>query len=487
MRRHVFSVSGALIGIMTLATVLRLLHLGSESLWLDEIISVAIAHLDWGTLWKVLSRFEANMALYYGLLHFWIKLSESEVAVRSLSVVAGLLTVPVLYALGGRMFGTRAGLISALLLATNAFHIRFSQEARAYTLVVLLTSLSSLFFIRAIERQSRADWAGYVLTGTLAVYSHFLAVLVLGAQLASLVVLRPRDVPWKRVMISISLMGLLLLPLAIFVFTRDHGQLGSVPKFRPSDIYGLFDSFTGGGKPLVLAYFVPCCIALVQAFRTWSRLKLSLETWRYAFLIEWLFGPILVGIAISFFEPLLVARYFIICLPPLVLLAAVGISSLSSRWVRAGGLVLLLALSGRAIFSYYSFPEKEDWRGATAYVVSHALESDGIFFYIDTGRLGFDYYVRRLHPAAQPWKIVFPESLDWEQELTTEDPDHAIALLPQCCQRVWLVLSHNDAGLIRHQTSRSIETSLTSQYPDEAEKQFKGVRVLLYSRGKQAR
>jgi len=427
------------------------------------------------------------MALYYGLLHFWIKLSESEVVVRSLSVVAGSLTVPVIYALGRRMFGTRAGLISALLLATNAFHIRFSQEARAYTLVVLLTSLSSLFFIRAIERQSRAAWAGYVLTGTLAVYSHFLAVLVLGAHLASLVALRPRDVPWRRLVVSICMMGLFLVPLAIFVFTRDHGQLGSVPKFRPSDVYSLFDSFTGGGKLLVLAYFVPCCIAFVHAFRTWFRSKLSFETWRYAFLLKWLFGPILVGVAISLFEPLLVARYFIICLPPLVLLAGVGISSLSARWVRTSGLVLLLALSGRATFSYYSYPEKEDWRGATAYVVSHALPSDGIFFYIDTGRLGFDYYVRRLSPTSQTWKIVFPESLDWGQELTNEEPEHAIALLPQCCDRVWLVLSHNDAGQIRRQTSRSIETSLTSQYPVEVEKQFKGVRVLLYSRGKQAR
>lgn len=449
-RRHVFSVPWALIGIMILATLLRLLHLGSESLWFDEIMSVAIARLDWGTFWRVLSRFEANMALYYGLLHFWIKLSESEVIVRSLSVVAGLLTVPVIYALGGRMFGTRAGLISAVLLAANAFHIRFSQEARSYALVVLLASLSSLFFIRAIERQSRADWAGYVLTGTLAVYSHFLAVLIPGAHLASLIVLRPRDVPWRRLLVSFSVMGLLLVPLSIFVFTRDNGGLGWVPKSRPIAVYGLFDSLAGGGKLLVLTYFVPCFIAFVHALRTWSRSKLSFETWRYAFFLSWLFGPILVGVAISLSKPLLVARYFIICLPPLVLLAAVGISSISPRWIRTGGLVLLMTLSGRAVYSYYSYPEKEDWRGATAYVVSHTLQKDGIFFYMDVGRLGFDYYVRRLSPADQTWKIVFPESLDWEeQELTKQEPNDALALLPQRCERVWLFLSHNDVGQIR--------------------------------------
>ena len=111
---------------------------------MDEIVSVAIARLDWGTFWRVVSRSEANMVLYYGLLHFWINLGESEVAVRSISALAGCLVVPVIYSLGRRMFGTRVALISALLLAVNAFHIKFSQEARSYTLVVLLTALSSL-------------------------------------------------------------------------------------------------------------------------------------------------------------------------------------------------------------------------------------------------------------------------------------------------------------------------------------------------------
>lgn len=474
-----------LVCILVVAATLRLLHLGTESLWLDEIISVAIARLDWGIFWKLVSRFEANMALYYGLLHFWIKLGESEAIVRGLSALTGFLTVPLLYALGGRLFSTRVGLIGALLLATNAFHIRFSQEARAYTLVVLLTTLSSLFFVKAIERDSRTDWAGYVLAATLAVYSHFFGVLIVGAQLGSLVLLPAKDVPWRRLLVSISVMGLLLLPAAAFVFARDEGQLGSVPKLRPSDIYSLFESFAGGGKLLVLVYFVLCLISSLHAARAWSSSRISRETWNYGFLLSWLLLPVLVGLAVSIFKPLLVARYFIICLPPLVMLAAVGVSSINVGWIRAGSVVVLLALAGHAVLFYYSHPEKEDWRDATAYVLSHPAQKDAILFYIDTGRLGFDYYARLHGTAGQTWDIVFPSSFDWEGDTAEDGPDGSmLATLPERHGRVWLFLSHDNTPT-REQKALLLETSLAGKYPDVKERKFRGVRVLMFTRGEQ--
>jgi mannosyltransferase len=485
--RQLFTAPRMLIGILLLTAMLRLVHLGAESLWMDEIISVAIARLDWGTFWSLVSRFEANMVLYYGLLHFWMKLGDSEAVIRGLSALTGFLTVPLLYVLTKRMFSTRAALIGALLLAVNAFHIRFSQEARAYTLVVFLTTLSSLFFIQAIERNFLTDWAGFVVAGTLAVYSHFFAVLILGAQLVSLILIPPKDVPWRRLLISVSVMAFLLLPVANFVLTRDQGQLGSVPKLRPSDVYGLFESFAGGGKLLVLAYFVPSLIACVCALQAWSRSRLSKEVWRYGFFLSWLLVPILTGLAVSIFKPLLVARYFIICLPALVILVAVGVASINSGWVRAASLVVLVALAGQSVLFYYSHPEKEDWREATRYVASQSSQKDGILFYIETGRLGFDYYVRRLGPGVQAWNIVFPDHFDWGGDTAEAGPvESVLATLPQRYERVWIFLSH-DKTQTRQQEAASIDASLTNKYKDVKEKKFQGIRVLLFSARAQAR
>src|SRR5207237_10048583 len=83
-----------------------------------------------------------NMIHYYAILHLWMRLGDSEFVVRALSALMGIATIPTLYALGTRLFGRRTGLIASTLLALNAFHIQWSQEARAYSLTVLLVSLS---------------------------------------------------------------------------------------------------------------------------------------------------------------------------------------------------------------------------------------------------------------------------------------------------------------------------------------------------------
>jgi mannosyltransferase len=473
-----------LAGITILGALLRLHYLGAESLWFDESASVGIAHLDWFNLWKVVSLAEANMVLYYGMLHVWLTFGESEFVVRSLSVLAGVLTLPLIYAIGKRMFGARVGLVSAVLLATNVFHIKYSQEARGYSLVVLLATLSSLFFIRAIEHQSRHDWIGYVLTSTLAVYAHFFGVLVLGAQWISIALLRPRDVPWKKLLISISLIGTFLLPLAVFVLTRDTGQVAWVSKPGIYDVYGLLDSLAGGGRPLGLAYFIFGVVALLVALRAWVSSGVSFDNWRYGFLLSWLFVPIVTVFAISFVKPMFVNRFLIVSLPALVLLVAIGVCQIRQRWLFAGGLAVLLLLSVRKIPWSGAQLEKEDWRGATSYVLSGASPKDGILFYTSYGRLSFDYYARRLTTRSNRVKVVFPDQLDLSMATKLDPDDYLLASLPQQYEQLWLFVRFNelDPELLRR--DRSIEAVLASEYPNAVEKRFRGMRVMQYSRGR---
>ena len=109
---------------------------------------------------------------------------QSEVAIRSSALVCGVALIPVIYLLGKQFFHKSIGLLAAALVAVNLFHIQYSQEARAYSLVVLLVSLSSLFLARYLGRPSFGSWIGYVLATTLAMYAHIFAVLVIGTQVA---------------------------------------------------------------------------------------------------------------------------------------------------------------------------------------------------------------------------------------------------------------------------------------------------------------
>src|SRR5579859_4149721 len=117
----------------------------------DEAASWNLAKLPWHSFLQALWDFEGNMALYYLILRPWLHLGNSEVVVRGLSALFGIATIPVLYFLGSRLFNQRVGLLAAALLAVHAFHIRWSQEARSYALLVLLLTWSTLLLVSAFQ------------------------------------------------------------------------------------------------------------------------------------------------------------------------------------------------------------------------------------------------------------------------------------------------------------------------------------------------
>src|SRR5918999_2609241 len=125
----------ALVTITVLAMVLRLYLLGQDSFWGDELASVRRAQLDGDSFWGFISNIPA-MTVYYVVLHFWVLLGDSEIIVRTLSVITAVVTIPIVYLLGKHLFNSETGLIAALLLAVNALHVQYSQEARSYSMLI---------------------------------------------------------------------------------------------------------------------------------------------------------------------------------------------------------------------------------------------------------------------------------------------------------------------------------------------------------------
>ena len=122
---------------------LRLVCLACKPLWFDEAFSVEVARLDWPNFLHLLWWREANMSFYYLLLRVWLHLGHSPYFIRSLSVIIAAATLPAIYWLARLLFDHRVALISAALFTFNAYDVRYSQEARSYSLLVLLATLSS--------------------------------------------------------------------------------------------------------------------------------------------------------------------------------------------------------------------------------------------------------------------------------------------------------------------------------------------------------
>src|SRR2546430_13353950 len=124
----------ALTLIVLLGAVLRFYGLDREPLWSDEAATLRYAEMPQAWLWR--DSFDTSPPLYYSLQRIWLAFGRSEVALRSLPAVIGTATIPLVYMLGRALAGAWGGLASALLLATSALHVQFSQEARTYTLLM---------------------------------------------------------------------------------------------------------------------------------------------------------------------------------------------------------------------------------------------------------------------------------------------------------------------------------------------------------------
>jgi len=471
------------------AAVLRLLYLDKKSFWLDEIISVSIAKLDGAGFRNIVMSWEANMALYYALLRLWWHIGQSEFAVRLLSVIPAIATVPLIYLLGRRLFSRQVGIVAALLLAVNAFHIRYSQEARSYSLYLFLVVLACWFYVEAVtqgaeEKSVHRHWIALGLAATLAIYSHFFAALMLAVFWVA-PTLSPvrRTFPWKPLLLTTVAIAVATLPLGLFLVLKDKGQMDWVPPFRLRQLYDLFALLSGrGGMVLLLLCGAGLLIALWDTAASWRTRVQAVESWNYDFVWTWLLLPLLLTIGISLVKPMFVPRFLLLCLPPFVLLVAAGLWSIQPKWLRMTALLVLIGLSVRGVVSYYQTgfdPPEQDWRGVVHYVLSDAEPGDAIFFYHPLARLPWEYYSARSvrsdeHPVPA---VIFP--LRGDARLLKGVPLSIEPLIqaPTQYHRLWLVQNYGPDTF-----TKKTQIALGKNYSVAKRREFGIIRVILFEK-----
>src|SRR5207247_1213703 len=140
-----------------------------------------------------------------------------EGGLRSLSALFGVATIPVAYLIGRELGSRGAGLITAALVAVNPMLIWYSQEARAYALLVLLTAVSFLFFLRFRRSGAGRDLVLWSASSALALASHYFAVFPVTVECAWLLAAPPaqRRRPTILAVAVIGAAGMALAPLAL--------------------------------------------------------------------------------------------------------------------------------------------------------------------------------------------------------------------------------------------------------------------------------
>ena len=342
-------VLGALALTTVVALALRLDHLDSHSLWLDEVITAETVRfgtlgdaLGWARIWV------DNTPLMFVLTWLFAPLGGSEVAVRLPMVIAGTLTVPAIYALGQTIASRSVGLLAAVMLAVAPFAVYYSQEARAYAFVMLFTTLQMLFALRVALRPGRLDWLGLALfTGFSLHTSHFgLATTAAAFSWIYLTLWLDRPGPlapprgtaigqtgptgMSRARLASVALGLAVLSylpvLPILVEFLGRGDLGfgrisTTGALSADVVVGLLGALDARGLALAFAA-VGSLVALFRSIRRADRGALLL--------VMWVVLPVIGMLVLSRGQVQgILPRYFAFLYPAIVLLMAFGLAALA--------------------------------------------------------------------------------------------------------------------------------------------------------------
>ena len=437
--------------LFTVALGFNLYHLGTPGIWFDEAFSVELARQPLPLLWHIIFGLEPNMELYYLFLHAWLGvtamlgLHATEFVVRLPSAIFAALSTMVVFLLGRCFLTMPAGLVAAGLYLLNDLQLVYAQQARSYSLQLLLICIAWYAFFSAITAKSyqKRWWVCYIGATTLAVYAHLFSLFILLAQLCSfaglLLLSEPgrsrvrRQVP--ALLISLAAISVLIIPTLLAALPGSKTEWLLAPHLR--DIALLLLSISGDSK-IFLFLLAACCVSglfvatLAYLPRGTSLLmciacnssadgKRRAELQRFLpiglCLACWLIVPVVVSYIVSQGSPRLFSpRYLVTIVPALFLLVGMGVAGL--RWYRVQVMLAvgLLALALSVVPLYYRSAQVEDWNAASFWLEQHYQAGDGLVCYdnaVEQGcQISIEYYLHA-YPGAAHFTADSPGAFSW--------------------------------------------------------------------------
>lgn len=502
--------------IILLGFSLRFYNLAKESLWIDEIDG-GILLAKQSITYLLNPNVNLPVSTYHIILHYWMQIfGQSEFSVRFPSLIFGVLSIFMIYKLGKALFNQEIGLLSALILAISPFHIHYSQEARPYSLLMLLSLISTYYFVRFIKSNNKKIFHDkfdslvhkisnfiknkknigiYMASTLIGIYTHYFIFFLLVFQNIYFFIYRIKNKKlvksWLISQCIIALIFLLYNPFFLkhIILEINSGFTPFNHYFSLFSIIKTFYAFILDYAFINSNYCVPCfhvnpfiifLVGIVFLLLTFLGIKslfaykknfkeLIYKNEKLIFLILYLLIPIVILYLISFITPLFQTRYVIYSSTPLYILISKGILRFK-RKVKLSFIFLLLFLFSFVLFGYYNDVTKEQWREASNFIDKSSKENDVIIFPYST--FAFEYYnvkidKKRLIPNNYPHPKDSPEV--YGKPLKPSD----INQITSNYKRVWLVLPPTWESKNYKEITKEFKTLIL-------EKELKGVKISLF-------
>jgi mannosyltransferase len=393
--------------IIVAAIMFRVVALDAYGLWTDEALTIALSN--WSIPDMFLLPTDPTPPLYYILHKLLIPANASVEVVRSISAVAGVMSVGLMYLVGRLAFGMVGGLIAAALLSVWTVHVDYSQEARAYSLLFFLTLLASLgvlSYARALLRteipnlskaRRRVALILFAAGNVLSFYTHVIATvwIILTSLLLLAIAAREQRIHRAELCSVFGAMaicaspGIYWLILQMVMGNEFHWlQQAELIDFAATTAnvllpIGLWDnSMADEPTRSILQLAVAGASLALLGTGVWfgrQRLRGTLHERPVVLwlILAYLSVPIIVWLFGFVARPMFMDRVILFAVPGMILLITAICCALGRRSAgRAAIAVVLLYAISTLLFGIMR--EKEDWRGAYRFLAAAAAPGDVI-------------------------------------------------------------------------------------------------------------
>ncbi len=467
--------------IFALGIFLRIFLLDEESLWLDEGTSLRIARLKAREIIKLES--DANPPLYYLILHFWIKIfGDSEFSLRFPSVIFGSAAIFIVFKLLSS-FDREVALLSSLLTSISTFLVFYSQEARAYSLFLMISTLSYLFLLEALKRGEMKFFIFYTLSVVLMLYTHIYSFFIVFSHIVFVLLCYANRI--KKFLFFFFLSLLFYIPRAIVVLNQAKKIVSQgfwLPKPGLIDIGKTLIQFSGAtypmprdeaGNVILKSFIIEYSSSAILLFifgvlifvLHWNFKRVNPERRKFIFMLWiWFLSPIVLPFILSqFLTSFYFTRYAIPSSVAFYMLASMGMEFIHKKFKNVV-LLLILLLSAINLGWYYAKTNKEQWREAVKFVEEKAQQNDLVV----ASKYVFYYYFKRGDVKTFAFQDVSGEEM--------ERHVRGFLFIVRDYKRIWFVLSHP------WEVERTAFEDLKRSMDMTFQKKFLGIEIFLFER-----
>jgi len=448
-----------LILVIILGILVRVIGLGTESIWLDEGYSVHCATKGITGLLGCVQTYQSVPFLYYTFLHYWTSFfGISEFSIRFLSVIFGAVSIFLVFLLGKKLFNKQTGLIASLMFSISMLQVQYAQDARSYTMFLFLTLLSVIFFIDLVRKKDLKSYIFYTIFTTLLIYTHYLGFVVLFVQNLIMVIHNRKARNW---FVSQSAIFILYLPW-LLVFLRLVYKIWFLSSFMLINKLN-FPVFIAKISPFLFGIFlIFICVFAVLFFKSFFRI-IKEGSGLMIFILYIMISLLVLPFAYS---SIFFIRYSLFLLPFVYLIVGFGIAKRKPK-MRQLMVLSIILLNVAALSIYYAKTTNEEWEAAVGYIETNENPGDIILINNADLKFSFDYYYKGTSDI-----IGLGTSLQSLEDPLSIGSDELSGLIGD--KGVWLILSHD------YRTKGYYKDVLDKAYTPVLTETFKGINILYY-------